>query len=203
MTITVQWLLVRCMGPARIAPNDTSVKRVAPAASEAAEPGGTAGTLRAMTEAHLTQQALERLREELEWRAGEHRREISRSIERAREMGDITENADYDAAKDEQGKNEARIRQLERLIRTAVVVEGASGEVVEPGCLVELRHEGDDAPQTYFVGSIEERHQAYDVLSTNSPLGQALLGAAPGSTVTYQGPRRELSVTVVSVRPLG
>jgi transcription elongation factor GreA len=155
-----------------------------------------------MNEPHLTQQALDRLREELEWRSGEHRREISLSIERARELGDISENADYDAAKDEQGKNEARIRQLEQLIRTAVVVSGASGEVVEPGCVVELRHEGDDAQETYLVGSIEERHERYSVLSTNSPLGQALLGASPGSTVTYQGPRRELSVTVVAVRPL-
>jgi len=164
---------------------------------------GIGGTLRAhMNEPHLTRPALDRLREELEWRSGEHRREISLQIERARELGDISENADYDAAKDEQGKNEARIRQLEQIIRTAVVVEGASGEIVEPGCVVELHYEGDDDPQVYLVGSIEERHDRYDVLSTNSPLGQALLGAAPGSTVTYQGPRRALSVTVVAVRPL-
>ena len=65
--------------------------------------------------------------------------------------------------------------------------------------LVELRHEGDDATEIYLVGSIEERHDTYDVVSTSSPLGQALLGAAPGATVTYQGPRRELSVEVVSV----
>lgn len=156
-----------------------------------------------MTESHLSPQAFERLREELEWRSGERRREISMWIERARELGDISENADYDAAKDEQGKNEARIRQIEQILKTAVVLEGASsGEVVEPGCLVELRHEGDEETETYLVGSIEERHETYAVLSTNSPLGQALLGAAPGTTVTYQGPRRELSATVVSVRPL-
>lgn len=156
-----------------------------------------------MTESHLSPQAFERLREELEWRSGERRREISLWIERARELGDISENADYDAAKDEQGKNEARVRQIEQILKTAVVLDGASsGEVVEPGCLVELRHEGDEETETYLVGSIEERHEKYTVLSTNSPLGQALLGAAPGATVTYQGPRRELSATVVSVRPL-
>jgi transcription elongation GreA/GreB family factor len=65
-----------------------------------------------------------------------------------------------------------------------------------------LRYEGDDDVMTYLVGSIEERHDTYDMLSTNSPLGQALLGKAPGATVTYQGPKRELSVTVVAVRPL-
>jgi transcription elongation GreA/GreB family factor len=55
---------------------------------------------------------------------------------------------------------------------------------------------------TYLFGSIEERHDTYDVLSTNSPLGQAIVGASPGSKVKYQGPKRELSVTVVGVRPL-
>jgi len=151
---------------------------------------------------HLTQAALDRLQEELAWRSGPYRTDISLQIERARELGDISENADYDAAKDEQGKSEARVRQLEQIIKTAVLVEAAAGDVVEPGCVVELRYDGDDETQTYLVGSIEERHEQYDVLSTNSPLGQALLNATPGTTVTYQGPRREMSATVVAVRPL-
>ena len=98
----------------------------------------------AMAASHLSPQAYERLREELAWRTGEYRREISLAIERARELGDISENADYDAAKDEQGKSEARVRQIEQILKTAVVVEGTTGDVVEPGCLVELRYEGDD-----------------------------------------------------------
>ena len=156
-----------------------------------------------MTEPHLSQQAYERLRQELEERTTTRRREISLWIERAREHGDISENADYDAAKNEQGHNEARVRQLEAMLKSAVVIESAAaGEVVEPGVLVELRHEGDDDPVTYLVGSIEERHETYPVLSTESPLGQALLGASPGAQVRYQGPKRELGVTVVAVRPL-
>jgi transcription elongation factor GreA len=156
-----------------------------------------------MSEPHLSPQAYERLREELEERTTTRRREISLWIERAREHGDISENADYDAAKNEQGHNEARVRQLEAMLKNAVVIDSVSaGEVVEPGVLVELRHEGDDDPVTYLVGSIEERHATYSVLSTESPLGQALLGAAPGAQVRYQGPKRELGVTVVAVRPL-
>jgi transcription elongation factor GreA len=156
-----------------------------------------------MTESHLSQQAYERLQQELEERSTSRRREISLWIERAREHGDISENADYDAAKNEQGHNEARIRQLEAMLKNAVVLEHAAGaDVVEPGTLVDLRYDGDDDLTTYLVGSIEERHETYDVLSTNSPLGQAILGKGPGSTVTYQGPKRELSVTVVAVRPL-
>jgi transcription elongation factor GreA len=154
-------------------------------------------------QSQLSAQAYERLRQELEERSTSRRVEISLWIERAREHGDISENADYDEAKREQGMNEARIRQLEGILKDAVVVEGASGDVVEAGVLVDLVYEGDDDPTTYLVGSIEERHEQYDVLSLDSPLGQAIKGASPGTEATYQGPRRELKVKVVAVRPLG
>jgi transcription elongation factor GreA len=81
-----------------------------------------------------------------------------------------------------------------------VVGEGASGDVVAPGTIVEVLIEGDDTPTTYLVGSIEERHDTLDVLSTSSPLGQALLGRAPGDTISYEGPRRAFAVEIVSVR---
>ena len=156
-----------------------------------------------MAENHLSPQAYERLKDELEERTTTRRRDLSLWIERAREHGDLKENADYHAAKDEHGLNEARVRQLEQMLKNAVVIEShGAGDVVEPGVLVDLRYEGDDDVTTYLVGSIEERHETYDVLSTNSPLGQALLGKAKGATVTYQGPKRELSVSVADVRPL-
>jgi transcription elongation factor GreA len=152
-------------------------------------------------EQSLSRDAHDRLSKELAERTTTGRLEISHRIEEAREHGDIKENADYDAAKNEQGHNEARIRQIEGILRDAVIVEHGNAEVVEPGVLVELRLEGETGTEIYLVGSIEERHDTYDVLSTSSPLGQALLGAAPGASVSYQGPRRELSVEVVSVRP--
>ena len=154
-----------------------------------------------MDELHLSTDARHRLQEELEWRSGGRRREISAWIERAREHGDIRENADYDAAKNEQGHNESRVRQLEDMLRRAVEVESVAGDVVEPGTVVEVRVEGEDDTTLYLVGSIEERHETYDVLSTGSPLGQALLGHGPGEVVTYEGPRRAFQVEVVSVRP--
>jgi transcription elongation factor GreA len=156
-----------------------------------------------MEETHLSPTAFQRLQEELAWRSGERRREISEWIERAREHGDIRENADYDAAKNEQGHNEARVRQLEAMLRKAVVVEEAVGDVVAPGTIVEIKMEGDDDTTSYLVGSIEERHEDYEVLSVSSPLGQALMGAGPGDTVSYEGPRRKMSVEVMSVRPVG
>ena len=156
-----------------------------------------------MEQAHLSPQAYDRLREELDERSTTRRRDISAWIERAREHGDIRENADYDAAKNEQGHNEARIRQLEEMLRTAVVVEGAAGDVVAAGTIVEIRMDGDDDTTKYLVGSIEERHEELEVLSTSSPLGQALLGHGPGEVVSYEGPRRTFAVEIVSVRPAG
>lgn len=156
-----------------------------------------------MDQAHLSPDAHRRLEDELEERSGPRRKEISAWLERAREHGDIRENADYDAAKNEQGHNEARIRQLKAMLKTAVLVEASSGEVVEPGTIVEVRMEGDDETTTYLVGSIEERHDTFEVISTGSPLGQALLGHGPGELVTYEGPRRAFQVEVISVRPAG
>jgi transcription elongation factor GreA len=153
-----------------------------------------------MEQAHLSQVAYDRLKLELEERSTTGRRDISAWIERAREHGDIRENADYDAAKNEQAHNEARIRQLEEILRDAVVGEDVTGDVVAPGTIVEVRVEGDDDVTPYLVGSIEERHDTLEVLSTSSPLGQALLGHGPGDTVSYEGPRRTFAVEIVSVR---
>jgi transcription elongation factor GreA len=137
---------------------------------------------------------------ELEERTGPKRTEISRWIERAREHGDIRENADYDAAKNEQGHNEARIRHIEALLRSAVIVESSDGGVVGPGTIVEIRMGDDEETTEYLVGSIEERSTDFDVLSVSSPLGQALLGATPGQSVQYKAPRRTLQVEVIGVR---
>jgi transcription elongation factor GreA len=153
-----------------------------------------------MEGAHLSKQAFERLQEELDERSTRRRTEISATLERAREHGDIRENADYDAAKNEQGHNESRIRQLQEMLKTAVVVEGAPGDVVAPGTIVEIKMDGEDDATSYLVGSIEERHDTFDVLSSSSPLGQALLGHGPGDVVSYDGPRRTFQVEIVSVR---
>lgn len=149
---------------------------------------------------HLSPDAHRRLVEELDWRKGAYRQEISSWIERAREHGDIRENADYDAAKNEQGYNEGRIRQLEAILDGAEIVEAAAGDVVASGTVVTIRI-GDDESE-YLVGSIEERHEEYDVLSTSAPLGQAILGRSVGEVVDYEAPAGTLKVEIVDIRPL-
>ena len=149
----------------------------------------------------LSPQAHQRLSDELAERSGPTRRHISELIERARELGDLKENGDYHAAKNEQGLNEARIRQIEAMLKHAVLVEATTGERVDTGTVVEVRMEGDDEPSTYLIGSIEERGTGYDVISPGSPLGKALLGHAPGDTVTFEAPGGRFEVEILAVRP--
>ncbi len=156
-----------------------------------------------MDEVHLSTDAHQRLKEELERRSGPRRMEISEWIERAREHGDIRENADFDAAKNEQGHNEGRIRHLQQMLRSATIVESSTADIVAPGKIVEIRMDDEDQTMEYLVGSIEERHDVYDVLSASSPLGKVLEGRGPGDVVEFAGPKKKFSVEVVSVRDVG
>jgi transcription elongation factor GreA len=149
----------------------------------------------------LSPQAHQRLSDELAERSGPTRRHISELIERARELGDLKENGDYHAAKNEQGLNEARIRQIEAMLKHAVVVETTTAERVDAGTVVEVKMEGDDEPSTYLVGSIEERGTGYDVISPGSPLGKALLGHETGDVVTFEAPGGRFQVEILAVRP--
>src|ERR1700726_374881 len=120
---------------------------------------------------------LERLQAELEDLTTRGRVEIARAIEAARALGDLSENGDYHAAKDSQGKMEARIRQLEAMLDKVVIVEqsGSTSDVVVTGSVVGIRYEGDDDIELYLIGSIEERRPDVVVVSPGSPLGQALM----------------------------
>jgi transcription elongation factor GreA len=154
-----------------------------------------------MSEVHLSQAAYDRLRAELEDLTTRGRTEIARMIERARELGDLSENGDYQAAKDAQGKMEARIRQLQAMLERAVIVASPGDGSVGPGCVVTIRYEGEDEPERYLVGSIEERHD-HEVISVNSPLGKALMGRRAGERVTYATPTgATLTVELVAVEP--
>jgi transcription elongation factor GreA len=149
----------------------------------------------------LTQSTYERLQAELEDLTTRGRVEIARAIEAARALGDLSENGDYHAAKDSQGKMEARIRQLQATLSEAEIVEVKSGsqETVEAGTIVSIRYHGDDEIERFFVGSIEEKGEGVDVVSPGSPLGKALLGHGKGDEVEYEAPGGTLRVEIVAV----
>ena len=149
----------------------------------------------------LSQTAYDRLRAEFEQLTTVGRVDIARKIEAARELGDLSENGDYHAAKDEQGKMETRIAQLSALLNNCQIVEVSGGTTVAVGSVVTVAHGGDpDDVETYLVGSIEERHDGLDVISPASPMGAAIIGADVGDTVFFESPAGgTLSVQIVSL----
>ena len=153
-----------------------------------------------MSETHLSQDAYERLRAELEDLTTRGRVDIAQAIETARELGDLKENADYHAAREDQGRMEARIRQLQSIIDHAVIVDSSQiSDTVAQGSIVALRYEGDEDADRFLVGSIEERRADVAVVSPQSPLGQALLGHRKGDVVEYQAPGGNLKVEIVDI----
>jgi transcription elongation factor GreA len=152
----------------------------------------------------LSKAAHERLAKELHDLTTGGRVDIARKIEAARALGDLSENGDYHAAKEAQGHMEMRIRQLEALLKDAIVTDEVEDpEVVASGSIVRLKYEGDDDDdaEEYLVGSVEERREGMAVISTNSPLGQALLGRRAGpDPVSYDAPNGKLTVFVLGVR---
>jgi len=148
----------------------------------------------------LSQTAHDRLQAEHKELTGTGRIDIARKIETARELGDLSENGDYHAAKEHKGKMEGRIMHLESLLEDAIIVDGADTDQVSEGCVVSILYEGDTHPEQFLIGSIEERREGVDVMSPGSPLGAALLGAKPGETVGFQTPTgMTLSVKVVAI----
>ena len=150
----------------------------------------------------LTQEAYDRLNDELTFLTGEGRAEIVARIEQAREEGDLRENGGYHAAKEEQGKREARIRQLQQLLENAKVGEApaAPDGVVAPGAVVTAKVAGE--PMKFLLGSRESAGDGIEVFSEKSPLGAAILGRKKGDTVSYDAPNgAQVEVQIVDTEP--
>lgn len=151
--------------------------------------------------AWLTQEAFNRLQGELAQLSGPGRAEIVSKIEAARQEGDLKENGGYHAAKDEQGKIEARIRQLSELLRYANVGEAPADDgIVEQGMLVVATVAGNET--TFLLGSREVGTDQVQVFSERSPLGMAIVGHKVGDSVEYVAPNgKTIAVEIVSAKP--
>jgi transcription elongation factor GreA len=149
----------------------------------------------------LSQAAYDRLKAELDDLTTRGRIDIARKIETARELGDLSENGDYHAAKEEQGKMEGRIIHLSRMVENAEIVEAGDGDgVVAAGSVVTIRYAGDEDEERYLLGSIEEQADGLEVISPGSPLGGALIGRSAGDIVSYETPTgAQLEVEITSV----
>jgi transcription elongation factor GreA len=152
----------------------------------------------------LTQEGLDKLQEELDLLSGEKRREVAARIKEAREFGDITENSEYDDAKNEQAMLESRIAQLEERLRAAQVIEAkdVSTDVVGVGTIVHVKDEKTGKSQKYTIVGSSEANPAELKLSNESPVGRALMGKKRNDVVSVpvpKGPARKLKITKIDV----
>ena len=148
----------------------------------------------------LSQAAYDRLQDEFTLLTTTGRIDIARKIETARELGDLSENGDYHAAKEEQGKMEGRIAHLSSILENAEIVdETRGGDTVQAGSIVSIQYVGDDDIERYLLGSIEERVEDAEVASPTSPLGEALLGSKVDQIVKYEAPGGILKVKIVAI----
>ncbi|MDO9497539.1 MAG: transcription elongation factor GreA [Nocardioides sp.] len=153
----------------------------------------------------LTQDAFDKLTAELASLKGPVREEVIARISAARDEGDLKENGGYHAAREEQGKLEGRIRQLEDMLRRAEVGETPPDDgVVEPGMVVTYRFVGDaeDETETFLLGAREIEPEGLTAYSPQSPLGSAINGHKTGETVSFEAPNgKQLEVVIVNAVP--
>ncbi|MFI8961175.1 transcription elongation factor GreA [Streptomyces sp. NPDC053493] len=152
----------------------------------------------------LTQEAYNKLKDELEYLSGPARTEIAAKIAAAREEGDLRENGGYHAAKEEQGKQELRVRQLTQLLQNAKVGEAPADDgVVEPGMVVTIAFDGDeDDTMTFLLASREYASDDIETYSPQSPLGIGVNGKKAGEDAEYELPNGKLAmVKILSAKP--
>jgi transcription elongation factor GreA len=148
----------------------------------------------------LSPAAARKLQEEYDHLTTVGRAEMAERIAEARSHGDIRENADYDAAKNEQGLMEARIRKIRHLLNTAEVREVDATDTVAVGSIVTVRDEAGDETE-FFVAPQENKVAGLLLASPSSPLGAALMGASVGQSVAYDAPGGTFSYEVLAIRP--
>ncbi len=154
-----------------------------------------------MTDVFLTQKGYEQLREELEFLKTTKRREIAQAIAKARAMGDLSENAEYDAAKEAQGHLEKRIAELEDKLSRARIIENENipTDKVYIGACVKLLDEDTQEESAYTLVSPPEADYTQNKLSIESPIGRALLGRKAGETVEIQVPAGILRYKIIEI----
>lgn len=152
----------------------------------------------------LTREGLEKYEEELHYLKSVKMKEISQKIKEAKEQGDLSENAEYDAAKDEQGRVDARIKELEKLLKNAEVVdvEQTDGKIakVSFGCTVKLLDKELKEEMEYTIKGSSEADSLNGSISNESPLGKALIGAKKGDTIEVEAPVGMVKYKILDVR---
>ena len=157
----------------------------------------------AIKETQITAEGLQKLEEELAQRKSVIREEILERIKEARAQGDLSENSEYDQAKEDQGKNESRIVELEQMIKTAVIIDTSASSKegkVSLGCTVVLKDMETEEEESYTLVGTTEADPFDNKISNESPVGKAVIGKKIGDVVVAVTPAGELSYKILEVK---
>ncbi len=150
-------------------------------------------------EVYVTEQGLADMKKELEYLKMEKRPAVIEALKEARALGDLSENAEYDAARNEQSETENRITTLEKQIEKAIIIKNVKTDKVSVGNTVELEYIEDGDRDTYTIVGIKEADPFSNKISNESPIAKAIMGAKAGDTVTVASPNGEYRVKVISI----
>ena len=151
------------------------------------------------TASYLTEEKRASLELELETLKTEKRKEILEALEFAKSLGDLSENAEYHQAREEQGKLEERIASIENLLQNSEVVTKHRGGIIQVGTTVVVQKEGTKEKKTFSIVGSEEADVLAGKISNNSPLGQALIGKKKGDEAVLKSPKGEIVYTILSI----
>jgi transcription elongation factor GreA len=149
---------------------------------------------------YITEEKKKALEDELNYLKVTKRREILEALEAARALGDLSENAEYHQAREDQGKTEDRIMQIDHMLKSAVVVKKHSSVCVEIGTTVKVKKENANDTVTYSIVGAEEADMVNNKISNKSPLGEALFGKSKGDAVSIKTPKGLVKYTLVDIQ---
>lgn len=151
-------------------------------------------------EIFLTKEGLAELQAELDDLKQNVRPEVISQIKEARAQGDLSENAEYHAARDRQGQVEARIKELEYLIDNATIIEDKKSNTVQVGSTVEIKYIADNETETYYIVGSTEADPFENKISNESPIAQGIMGKKKGAVVTIESPNGNYDIEIVSLK---
>ena len=147
----------------------------------------------------MSQERLDELKKELEYLQTVREKEVSEQIKEARSFGDLSENSEYDEAKNEQGKLYSKIAEYKDLIENAVIIENGTGQGVVMGSRVTIREDGEEDAEVYHIVGSQEANPMQGMISDESPLGRALMGHVKGDKVSMEAPVGVIRYEILSI----
>ena len=151
-------------------------------------------------EIYVTKEGLEEMKSELEYLQQEKRPEVINALKEARALGDLSENAEYDAARSEQAEVEAKIASLNQMIENAVVIENADTDTVSIGNTVKIEYVEDKEQETYTIVGSKEADPFENKISNESPIAKAILGLKKGEIAKVASPNGEYEVKILDIK---